>query len=216
MGTNWRRVALVGQEEQAGVELAELVDPVGEGVAAAQQLGAAVGGSAGQADVGVSRSSRLAARVPGVQVDRVVRVAVADTGHSRLQFPVRTPPSTTSPPDTEGAARRLPPETVPLPPSRHLDHAEMTWRRRSTSGRSCSPTPHTCFTSWPHSQPATSTAAAAAAGQAPVSPTTPARRRLPATGSTSPGPPQTTTHPEDGRPGSVPPQAVSRLQPHSG
>ena len=54
-----RRVALEGEEEQAGVELAEpVVEAVGERVAAAQDLRAAVGRGRGEADVGVGGMRR--------------------------------------------------------------------------------------------------------------------------------------------------------------
>ena len=59
--TNCCRVALEADEEQAGVELAELgVDAVGERVAAAQDPLAAVLGRRGEPDVGVDRDHRLA------------------------------------------------------------------------------------------------------------------------------------------------------------
>jgi len=55
---------------------------------------------------------------------------IIDTGHGHLRFPVRTPPPTTTLPDTKGAARRLAPGTlVLLPPGRHPDRAIVTWRR---------------------------------------------------------------------------------------
>jgi hypothetical protein len=56
---------------------------------------------------------------------------IIDSGHGLLHFPVSILPPATSVPLTQGSARRLAPGTlVLLPPSRHLDRAAVTWRRR--------------------------------------------------------------------------------------
>src|SRR3954453_4658398 len=74
------RVALEADEEEAGFELAEaLVDPVGEGVAAAQNALAVLGRGRGEADVGVDRDHRFA--VPfGLEIEPVELFAAAERG----------------------------------------------------------------------------------------------------------------------------------------
>src|SRR3954468_68244 len=65
------RVALVGDEEQAGVEPPEPVGSVDEVVSAPQQFRAVVEVRVGQADVRGLRYHRIAVAVPGREVDLV-------------------------------------------------------------------------------------------------------------------------------------------------
>jgi hypothetical protein len=82
------RVALEGDEEEAGFELAEaLVDAVGEGVAAAQDPLAPVGLGRGEADVGVDRDRRVAVGL-GVERQRFELVDAAERGAAVLARPI--------------------------------------------------------------------------------------------------------------------------------
>src|SRR5262245_47917219 len=79
------RVALEGDEEEAGFELAEaLVDAVGEGVAAPQDPLAVVELGGGEADVGVDRDRRQPAGLLAVQRQRFELVLPAERGAAVL------------------------------------------------------------------------------------------------------------------------------------
>src|ERR1700735_184090 len=79
-------VSLKADEEQAGVQLArDGVDPVGEGVAAAEDALPVVACRGGQADVCFHRDDRTAVAGARGQVDRVVLVFAVQRGAAGLE-----------------------------------------------------------------------------------------------------------------------------------